>query len=139
MARDIDHQIVRTALEKDGWVITHDPYILKFGANRRREIDLGAERFIAAERQTEKIVVEVKGFRESSFTYEFNSAFGQYSIYRFFLQTRDAERKPFLAVPADVYDQQFSLPDIDEVCKAFDIQILVYDSIHHTIVKWIGR
>jgi len=26
MAKDIFHEIVRNALQKDGWQITHDPY-----------------------------------------------------------------------------------------------------------------
>jgi hypothetical protein len=41
-AKDKYHQQVRRALEKDGWTITHDPYILKMvGVNF--PIDLGAE------------------------------------------------------------------------------------------------
>ncbi len=100
---------------------------------------MGAEKFIGAERGTEKIVVEVKSFRESSFVYEFNSAFGQYSIYKFFLGKRDPNRKPFLAVPQPVYEKEFSAPDIEEICQAFGLQILVYDIDNQIIVQWIGR
>ncbi|MFN4256318.1 MAG: element excision factor XisH family protein [Saprospiraceae bacterium] len=74
MAKDIFHDIVRTALENDGWTITHDPLVLVNDESRRREIDLGAEKIIAAERGTEKIAVEAKSFLGSSFTYEFNAA-----------------------------------------------------------------
>lgn len=28
MAKDIYHQTVKIALEKEGWIITHDPFIL---------------------------------------------------------------------------------------------------------------
>jgi hypothetical protein len=31
MAKDIFHDTVRKALEKDGWKITHDPYRLRYG------------------------------------------------------------------------------------------------------------
>lgn len=31
MAKDIYHEAVREALIKDGWTITHDPFILKGG------------------------------------------------------------------------------------------------------------
>ncbi len=31
MAKDIFHDIVKTALQKDGWTITHDPYRLRYG------------------------------------------------------------------------------------------------------------
>lgn len=67
MAKDIYHQLVREALEKDGWTITHDPYILKkklLGA--KLEIDLGLEKIITAEKGIEKIAVEVKSFIEES-------------------------------------------------------------------------
>ncbi|GAK49336.1 hypothetical protein U14_00558 [Candidatus Moduliflexus flocculans] len=31
LARDRSHDAVRHALEKDGWMITHDPLHLRFG------------------------------------------------------------------------------------------------------------
>ncbi len=31
MAKDIYHNVVKTALEKDGWTITNDPLTLKVG------------------------------------------------------------------------------------------------------------
>lgn len=55
MARDIIHEIVKRALMKDGWTITHDPYLLKIKPNQ--EIDLGAEKLIVAERGADKIAV----------------------------------------------------------------------------------
>ena len=45
-ARDFYHEQVRTALVKDGWVITHDPLRLNWG-NKDLYVDLGAERLIA--------------------------------------------------------------------------------------------
>jgi hypothetical protein len=58
---DTIHNAVRNALVKDGWSITDDPYIIQY----RRTVlyaDLGAERPIAAERNGQKLVVEVKSF-----------------------------------------------------------------------------
>jgi len=46
-ARDRIHDILREALEKDGWTITHDPYYVPVGT-RRAFIDLGAEQVLAA-------------------------------------------------------------------------------------------
>ena len=52
MARDLYHNNVRIALEKDGWKITHDPY--KMSVDQiDYEIDLGAEALIAAEKHGE--------------------------------------------------------------------------------------
>ena len=55
-AKDLYHDTVRIALEKEGWIITHDPYFVRLG-KRRGFIDLGAE-MIGAERGIEKIAVE---------------------------------------------------------------------------------
>lgn len=67
MGKDIFHEAVKTALEKEGWLITHDPYVINIPAFRpKQEIDLGAERMIAAQRDVEKIAVEVKSFIKSS-------------------------------------------------------------------------
>ncbi len=54
-ARDIYHDTVKLALEKDGWAITHDPFPLQIG-KKRLSADLGAERLISAEKELRKIV-----------------------------------------------------------------------------------
>lgn len=58
---DIYHDTVKRALQKDGWKITHDPFILRHG-RKRVYADLGAEQLISAEKGSKKIVVEVKSF-----------------------------------------------------------------------------
>ena len=45
MAKDLFHNEVRIALEKDGWQITHDPYRLRYGV-ADIYIDLAAEEAI---------------------------------------------------------------------------------------------
>jgi XisH protein len=51
-APDIYHHVVKNALIKDGWTITHDPYALTFG-QRNVFVDLGVEHLVAAERNHE--------------------------------------------------------------------------------------
>lgn len=71
MQRDKYHEHVREALEKEGWIITHDPYFLRIG-RRKIFVDLGAERtLLAAERGSEKIAIEVKSFSGNSELDEF--------------------------------------------------------------------
>lgn len=65
MARDVFHDQVKEALTKDGWEITHDPYPLTH-LKRKMEIDLGAEKIIAAEKDSVKIAVEIKSFLSHS-------------------------------------------------------------------------
>ena len=59
--RDIYHDVVKNALIKDGWTITHDPLILPYGG-RNLYVDLGAEVPIGAEKDDRRIAVEVKSF-----------------------------------------------------------------------------
>ena len=80
MAKDIFHDHVRQALQKDGWMITQDPYFLKID-DITYSIDLGAEQTIGAERAGEKIVVEIKSFLRESLVNEFHTALGQYLDY----------------------------------------------------------
>ncbi len=49
--RDTYHEVVKQALIREGWTITHDPY--SFDAAPQLSTDLGAERLLAAERQTD--------------------------------------------------------------------------------------
>ncbi len=61
MAKDKYHNAVKKALENAGWSVTDDPYTFFVGKSKL-QIDLGAERLIAAEHEGEKIAVEVKVF-----------------------------------------------------------------------------
>lgn len=48
-AKDIFHESVKKALQKEQWIITNDPLKFKFG-EVNFQIDLGAEKIIAAEK-----------------------------------------------------------------------------------------
>ncbi len=75
MARDLFHDLVRDALEADGWTITHDPYEIRLDRSKF-QIDLAAERIIAAEKDHVKIAVEVKSFLSPSVVTDFYAALG---------------------------------------------------------------
>ena len=64
-AKDLFHEVVKTALVKDGWTITDDPYKLQWG-DETLYVDLAAERVIAAGKENRRIAVEVKSFVEHS-------------------------------------------------------------------------
>lgn len=53
-ARDLVHNAVKSALQKDGWTITHDPLSIDL-TDGQLQIDLGAERLIAAQKQDERL------------------------------------------------------------------------------------
>jgi len=132
--RDVFYGSVRRALEKDGWTITHDPWQIKV-AEVELLIDLGAERLIAAEKQGEKIAIEVKTFSRSSAISEFHTALGFLS-YRFALEERDPERRLFLAVPQEPYRTFFSRGFAQIMMERYQLKILVYEPVLEEIVSW---
>ena len=80
-AQDLFHEAVRAAFEKENWVITDDPLKLEAGG-AKFEIDLGAERLLAAERVGEKIAVKIKTFLGESPIADHHVALGQFLNYR---------------------------------------------------------
>jgi len=81
MAKDRFHDVVRTALEKEGWKITADPYEINVD-DVDFETDLAAEQLLAAEREGQIIAVEIKSFISTSNVSEFHTALGQFLNYR---------------------------------------------------------
>jgi hypothetical protein len=136
-ARDRFHELVKTALEKEGWIITHDPYHIDLGFVDFY-IDLGAELLLAATKDEEKIAVEIKTFLAPSTISEFHTAIGQFINYRIALEDDDPERRLYLAVPLDVYKRFFRYPFIQTVIVRNKIPLLVYDTEKQEIAEWIS-
>lgn len=137
MARDFFHNRVKAALVKDGWTITHDPYSIKISEAIKVQIDLGAENAIAAQRDQEKIAVEIKSFIADSDISEFHVALGQYLNYLQALELQDPERILYLAVPIDTYTEFFQIPFIQTALKRYGINLIVYNPIQEAIAQWI--
>jgi hypothetical protein len=136
-AKDIFHESVKKALEKDQWIITDDPLKIKFG-DVNFQIDLGAEKIIAAERGSEKIAVEIKSFLNPSAITDFYSALGQFLSYRLALVKNKPERILYLAVPLDTYKTFFQLEFTQSAIKQYQVLLIVYDPSNEVIVKWIS-
>jgi hypothetical protein len=137
-AKDALHDVLKTALEKEGWVITHDPLILPLG-RRKLQVDLAAEAPLAAERDGQKIAVEIKSFLGVSEVTELERAIGQYIIYRFVLQRQDPDRTLFLALPVDAYESLFNEEDERDLAKGNDLRLIVFDPENGDIVEWITQ
>ncbi|HRW09018.1 MAG TPA: element excision factor XisH family protein [Caldilineaceae bacterium] len=133
---DLYHHQVRTALIKDGWTITHDPYVLEF-KGRRVYADLGAEKPLAAEKDNLKIVVEIKVFGTPSLMTELEKALGQYGIYRTFLRRTSPDRKLYLAIPVDIHQSFFQEGAIQEIVADYALNLLVFDAETEVVVEWI--
>ena len=137
-AKDVFHEVVKKALQKDGWQITHDPLSISVGGVNV-SIDLAAEKLIAAERQGEKIAVEVKSFLEkSSAISEFHTALGQFINYRGALRRRQPERVLYLAVPLTTYKTFFQLDFPQAMIEENQVKMIIYDVEQEVIFKWIN-
>lgn len=134
-AKDIFHDVVRHALEKEGWTITNDPFFLRFGG-LEMYIDLGAERILAAERGEEKIAVEIKSFLAPSATTEFNAALGQFLKYQLALEQTQPDRLLYLAIPVDAYDSFFTLELPQLLIQRYQVHLIVYEPAEEVIVLW---
>lgn len=136
MAKDRFHTAVRTALEKEGWTITADPYELNVG-EVDFEIDLAADMLLAAERQGEKIAVEVKSFISRSAISDFHTALGQCLNYQFALEEVDPGRKLYLAIPDAIYSSFFQRRFIQSVIRRTQIKLFTYNETQEIIAQWL--
>jgi XisH protein len=135
MAKDRFHDAVRAALEKDGWIITADPYLISVG-DVDFEIDLAAQ-MLAAERVGEKIAVEIKSFIGRSKVSDFHTALGQFMNYEFALEEFEPDRKLYLAVSNSIYNSFFQRRFIRSVVERTQINLVLYDEKKETIERWL--
>ena len=136
MARDKTHQFFRETLEKEGWNVTHDPLFIKMGTIPIH-IDLGAEKIIGAEKNDEKIAVEIKTFGNSSFITAMYEAVGKFIIYRKALVVLRPERLFYLAIPDDIYTRIQKEPIIKDVFIEENIKLILYKTDIQEIASWI--
>ncbi len=125
-AKDIFHDDVRLALEKDGWVITSEQFYVKTGG-AEMYIDLMAEQLIAAQKDSQKIAVEIKSFLGKSDLSEFHLAVGQVLNYRVALRKKFSDWLLYLAVPLDTYETLFQREFVREVIEEYNLALIVFD------------
>ncbi len=138
MAKDIYHNLVKQALENEGWTITHDPFYLPLGLGGKKvEADLGAEKFIAAEKNLEKILVEIKSFITSSNINELHKSVGQFDFYALVLEGLEPDRVPFLAMPDDAYEDLIREPIVQIFLRRHKVNLITYNIQTSLIDEWI--
>jgi hypothetical protein len=137
MAKDIFHDVVKKALEQEGWKITDDPFFLKWG-KATTYIDLGAEKLLTAMKEEEKIAVEIKTFSDISPMFAFHVAVGQFVNYRIMLEELEPDRDLYLAVPDVIYETFFQSEFSQAVIQKQSIKLIVYDPEVGVIKKWIS-
>ncbi len=136
--RDNLHFSLRRTLEKDGWTITDDPFILLLGETILKA-DLGAEKFFAAEKEGRKIAVEVKSFESPSVINELEKTMGQLQLYQWALEVQEPERQLFLAISQEVYIKYFQKTIFQLAVQRNKINLLIYEPEREVIIKWNDR
>lgn len=119
MTRDIVHDLVKNALIKDGWRITHDPFPIEFGL-RKVYADLGADKLLGAEKT------------------ELERALGQFVLYKSWLARSKPERVLFIALGQDIYDELFRDIAGEVLIEDYALKIIVVDMEREEIVRWIS-
>lgn len=136
MVKDQFHDVVKIALEKEGWQITADPYEINID-DINFEIDLVAEQLLAAVRNNYKIAVEIKSFISSSNVSDFHTALGQFLNYRDALEQIEPERELYLAVREPIYQNFFQRRFIQSAIHRYQLRLITYDVEKEVIVQWL--
>lgn len=135
-AKDIYHDAVKNALIKEGWTITADPYPIKYD-DIKLFADLKGEKIIAADKADQRIVVEVKSFLGKSPMREFETALGQYLIYRAFLSVTFPDLSLYLAIGQKIYREFFQKKAIQFILRQYNILLIVVDLNKEEVTQWI--
>lgn len=137
-ARDKIHQAVKNALIKDGWTITADPLQVDY-KDVHLQIDLAAEKVLAAERNGEKIAVEIKSFLSVSTITDLKQALGTFNLYLAYLPIVKLGHTLWLAISNTTFDEIFSIEGIEVVFQINKIPLLVVNVETEEIAKWISK
>ena len=134
-AKDKFHSSLCIALEKDGWRITDDPLYLKVD-DIEFYIDLGAERLLGAEKEGQKIAVEIKSFLGQSEVTEFHLALGQILNYKLALSKTEPDRQLYLAIAQDTYEAFFSRKFVQDSLQFYAVKLVIFDYYREEVILW---
>ncbi len=136
-AKDTYHDPIKNALIKDGWSITFDPYPIKY-EEVKLFADLASEKTISATKEEQQIVIEIKSFLSRSPMREFETALGQYLIYKTFLSITNPNYKVYLGISKKIYEKFFQQVSIQLILKTYQVQLLIVDINKEEILEWIS-
>jgi len=134
-AKDKVHQQFVNALKKDGWTSTHDPFRVLW-KKRTLQVDLGAERLLAAEKGSDKIAVEIKSFIGANDLEDLYQAIGQFVLYRKAIRRADPERIFFLAITDTAYRLVFDDEEGESLRVEEGMKLVVFDHNREEILLW---
>lgn len=131
------HNVVRRALQKDGWSITDDPLRLRWG-KQDMYVDLAAERLLLATKENQQIAVEVKTFGGASSITDAQKSLGQYFTYLSVMKRVDPGRKLYLALHEEAYQDFFTEPLGEILLSDYGVPLLIFEPNQEVILQWIN-
>lgn len=129
MADDLVLPNLQESLIKDGWTLrAKAPTIRTKGKYYLTDV--------AAEKEGQKIIVEVKSWLSTSFNPDWFGAFGQYLTYQEVILAERLNYKLYLAVPENIYNQHFINPFIQSMVTKYSMNLLIFDLNTNTVAAW---
>jgi XisH protein len=100
-------------------------------------IDLGAEKFLAAEKLGRKIAVEIKSFVGLSEVEDLKNAVGQFVLYHDILNRIEPNRELYLAIRDVTFVAIFDEPIGKILIENQRVRLIVFDANMEVIRQWI--
>jgi XisH protein len=134
--KDTFHETVKTALQKANWKITDDPLFVPTKSNINFFIDLGIEKVIGAEKDGQRIAVEIKSFDDESAFYSFYEILGQYLIYEMALEEQKRQFELYIALSTEGYEKLDNAPIFKRAIQKYRLKFIIFEAISQTIMEW---
>jgi len=83
------------------------------------------------------LLIELKGFEQSSQVEALMDALGKYNVYRSAMKYNDIIEPLYLAIPETAYLGIMSETLGREVLREYEVKLLVFDPEKREIVRWI--
>jgi hypothetical protein len=136
--QDLYHDVVRDALRKDGWRITHTALQLKDRAESHVG-ELWGGPWLIADKDERKIAVAVSSFVGRSSPVDITQTWRQLALSRPRLHAMDADRVVYLAIRQATYSACFEGTEDDLLLEKERMQLIVFDPRAEVIVQWVPR
>src|SRR4051794_20982972 len=104
---------------------------------QERPVDLGAERLLGLEKGGVRIAVEAMSFLGPSEMRNLEEALGQFILYEDILGRVEPDRRLYLAVNWDVFEETFEDPIGRLLIENGRVRIVVFDAQAEAILRWI--
>ena len=134
--KDNIHESVKSALIKDGWTITDDPYRIAY-----EDSDVFTDLRVSKTTSSKfhkVLVIEIKEFTSVSPMNRLEQALGQFQVYRIYLRQVAPDEKLYLAVDRVSYEKQFSRKSFQRIVEDYKLSLVVVDIPLEEIFQWIN-